>query len=359
MIHGIGMAPESVVGYRTDVGLGLGVPPHGLSGSRARALARHGRFVPAEEHLRPPPPSPGMSGQSGSSRLMIALMRSVPATGRAVDMSGAARSSDPWDPPARNGIASRPFLERTAVFNSTPAEVQKLATIAVAYTVGSSSHARQRCRGIWSGDDPRLSPRSVGWDRQAPAYSSTCSHCRQAKEQNEMIRREKAARSAQSSNIPSECTNAPSNHQTAHRCRRLDTRNHRPLACADPSQLGNPTLRCEGRSRPAGRLGGPSDSSQNSSVAITSPARSQADNPIIDRIGVWDAIINSLLTEEQHDGFIGVYGDGCGTTLPHRNRRTVMEAMTSTDTATLSRALFSTGFAMGDTAGVLWKQVKL
>ena len=232
------MAPESVVGYRRDVPLGVGVPPV-LSGSRA--LARHDRLVPAEEHLRPPPPSPRMSGHGGSLRLVIALMRSVPATGRAVDMSGAARSSDRWVPPARNGIASRHFLGRkAAVFNSTPAAVQKLATIAVECTVGNSSHARQRCRGNGSGDDPRLSPRS--------------------------------------------------------------------------------TPRCAGLSRPARRLKGPSDSPQtghHSSGAITSPGRSQADNPMIGRIGVRDATINSLLTEEQRDGFIGVYGDGCGTNRYH------------------------------------------
>ena len=45
--------------------------------------------------------------------------------------------------------------------------------------------------------------------------------------------------------------------------------------------------------------------------------------------------------------------------LPHRNERTVMEAMTSTDTTILSAALFFIGFAVGATAGVLWKQVKL
>ena len=279
-------------------------------------------FVPAEEHLRPQPPSPRRSGKSGSLRLVIARMRSVASTGRAVEMSGAARSSDRWDPAARNGTASRHFLQpKASVLNSTAAAVQELATVAVAYTVGSSSRARQRCRGYGSGDGPRLSPRSVGCDRRRPATAVTCSHHRQVKERKGMIWHVKAARSARSSNIPSEFATAPSNHhQTAHRCRRLDNRHHRPLGCVVPSQLGSPTPRCAGRSRPARRLNGPSDSPQtghHSSRAITSPGRSQADNPMIGRIGVRDATINSLLTEEQHDGFIGVYGDGCGTNRYH------------------------------------------
>jgi len=54
-------------------------------------------------------------------------------------------------------------------------------------------------------------------------------------------------------------------------------------------------------------------------------------SPMVSRLGVRDAT-NSLLTEEQHDGFIGVCGDGsCTNRYQQRIERTVIETLTSTD----------------------------
>jgi len=235
-------------------------------------------------------------------------MRLVPATARAVDMSGAARSPDRWDRAVRNGTASRHFLEpKAAVLNSTAAAVQKLATVAVACTVSSSSRARQGCRGYGSGDDPRLSPRSVGCDRRPPATAVSCSHYRQAKEQKGMIRQEKAVRSARSPHITSECATAPSNH---HRCRQ-DTRHHRPLGCAVPSPA---------RSRPALRLNGPSDSARR---VLTLPGRQQVQDvrKLTTRRSAESAARtppSTLLTEKQHDGSSGIGMEAKQTTTTQK-----------------------------------------